>query len=578
MKGSLAVEDQGVLEFAPDACREQLRRIISNPDFDGTARDRNFLSYVIEEALAGRADRIKAYSIATEVFGRDASFDAQNDPIVRVQAGHLRRALERYYQGSGAGDPIEITIPRGGYAPNFAPRLQASPDPKPSIPEIERLPPSRRPIRWLWPGLAAIAAAAVLGALGLMNWMRAPGRAEPDIPRLLVHPLEDLSQSDASSAIARGLTAEIVEQLTRFKDIVVVVKPNAAGPAAAAPVGSEPSARFALTGSLKMSGEAFRLQVQVLDQARAEVVWAQSYLEDLKVPNAINVETQLAREVATRVAQPYGIIFHSDASRIVKNPPEDWEAYACTLRYYSYRADLDAATHPSIRKCLEQAVARYPLYATAWALLSQTYVDEVRFRYPIDPAASSASMDRALAAARRAVELDPDNVRALQAEMLAYYFGGNIEAALRIGALALAKNPNDAELKGEYGYRLALSGDWARGCSLVSEAHESNPGPKGYFESALALCAYSRGDFKQAYAWIRMNPSPSNPNYHLIAAIIFAEGGFDAEARVERDWILQNAHALVANLRREVAARVARQEDVDRFLKSLNKAGIVASD
>ena len=220
-------------------------------------------------------------------------------------------------------------------------------------------------------------------------------------------------------------------------------------------------------------------------------------MKDLTVANAINVETELAREVATTIAQPYGIIFHSDASRIVQNPPEDWEAYACTLRYYSYRADLDAASHPFVRKCLEQAVARFPLYATAWALLSQTYVDEVRFRYPADPAAQSASMDRALAAARRAVELDPHNVRALQAEMLAYYFGGNIEAALRLGSQALATNPNDAELKGEYGYRLALSGAWEPGGSLLSEAHESNPGPKGYFESALALCAYMHGDFNR---------------------------------------------------------------------------------
>jgi adenylate cyclase len=59
-------------------------------------RTRNFLRYVTEETLAGRAERIKAYSIAMEVFGRDQTFDAQNDPVVRIEAGGLRRALERY--------------------------------------------------------------------------------------------------------------------------------------------------------------------------------------------------------------------------------------------------------------------------------------------------------------------------------------------------------------------------------------------------------------------------------------------------------------------------------------------------
>ena len=109
-----------------DEVREQLERVIASPEFSASERDRKFLRYVVEETLAGRADRIKGYSIGTEVFGRDASFDAQSDPVVRIEAGRLRRALERYYLMDGRADPIRIDIPKGAYVPTFTRRTGPS--------------------------------------------------------------------------------------------------------------------------------------------------------------------------------------------------------------------------------------------------------------------------------------------------------------------------------------------------------------------------------------------------------------------------------------------------------------------
>ncbi len=66
----------------PQAIRSELQRILSSPEFDASDRNRRFLEYVVEETLAGRDDRIKAYSIATSVFGRGENFDPQQDAIV----------------------------------------------------------------------------------------------------------------------------------------------------------------------------------------------------------------------------------------------------------------------------------------------------------------------------------------------------------------------------------------------------------------------------------------------------------------------------------------------------------------
>ena len=65
-------------------------------------RIQQFLRYIVEEALAGRGDALKEYTIALDVFDRDESFDPQTNSIVRVEASRLRGKLREYYGGSMA--------------------------------------------------------------------------------------------------------------------------------------------------------------------------------------------------------------------------------------------------------------------------------------------------------------------------------------------------------------------------------------------------------------------------------------------------------------------------------------------
>ncbi|TIS73609.1 MAG: hypothetical protein E5W94_27415, partial [Mesorhizobium sp.] len=481
------------------------------------------------------------------MFGRDMSFDPQTDPIVRIEAGHLRRGLERYYLTVGQADPILITIPKGGYVPTFS--VQSPPltiEPALPVNWAEKVPTPPRWMRasWLTVVLAATVAALAVLALGLARGGVRP--TSPEIPRLLVETFDDLSATEASSAIASGLTQEIVGQLSKFKDVIVVQSSeNLVAPS-----------RFVLAGSVHLSADSFRLRVRFINRADGSVLWAESYDGKMDVAPLLETEANIAQKVATSLAQTYGVIFQADASLNVSNPPDDWAAYSCTLSFYAYRANLDQKALPAVRVCLEKAVEHFPGYATAWGLLSQAYIDEIRFLYPPDEAATSASIARALAAARRAVELDPLNIRGLQAEMFALYFSKEIEAALLVGKRALNINPNDTELMGEYGYRLALSGDWDHGCPLVAEARTRNPGPLAYYETALAHCAYFRGDYPQAAMWIRKAAVPGNAYYHTIAAAIFGEGGYEADARRQRVWLEENAPGMIKNLRQEVAMQM----------------------
>src|SRR6188474_407205 len=105
--------------------RAQVQRMTASEVFPSSPQLATFLMFVVEAVLRGRGERLKGYTIGVEVLRRDVTFDPQIDPIVRVEATRLRRAIERYYAGPGANDAIMIGLPRGGYVPRIARRTLA---------------------------------------------------------------------------------------------------------------------------------------------------------------------------------------------------------------------------------------------------------------------------------------------------------------------------------------------------------------------------------------------------------------------------------------------------------------------
>lgn len=97
--------------------RRQVQRILASKDFISSPRNRRFLQHVVERSLEGVT--VRGYEIGTLVFGRPKTFNATSDPIVRIEAGKLRRDLETYYLKSGRQDPIRISLPKGGYRAVF---------------------------------------------------------------------------------------------------------------------------------------------------------------------------------------------------------------------------------------------------------------------------------------------------------------------------------------------------------------------------------------------------------------------------------------------------------------------------
>jgi hypothetical protein len=155
-----------------ESVRQELNRVLSSHEFHTSKRSQDFIRYVVEHTLAGRADMLKERTIGIDVFGRSTSYEPSDDATVRVKAGEVRRRLGLYYAGQGATNPVRIELPAGTYIPEFrwveVPGIAPPETPSPPA----KLPQSPRDHRFRW-----ISAAVVLLALVATGWWFARGRS-----------------------------------------------------------------------------------------------------------------------------------------------------------------------------------------------------------------------------------------------------------------------------------------------------------------------------------------------------------------------------------------------------------------
>jgi TolB-like protein len=110
---------ESVKLFLAEEINDQIKRILNSPGFRNSPALSRFLTFVVSEVKLGHQQQIKEYSIAVNVLNRPPDFKPQDDAVVRIHAGRLRRALSEYYLIEGINDPLIIHIPKGGYIPRF---------------------------------------------------------------------------------------------------------------------------------------------------------------------------------------------------------------------------------------------------------------------------------------------------------------------------------------------------------------------------------------------------------------------------------------------------------------------------
>jgi adenylate cyclase len=510
--------------------RAALERILASRCFEQASRSSKFLRFVVEQTLAGQGDRLKGYTVAIEVFGRSPDFDAQSDPLVRVEAGRLRRRLTEYYAEEGRNDTVRIELPRGGYsvAASYHPapaEVLLGPMPEAS-PEQNDAASNRRKWRRIRSVLIAVVVLAGLAFFWRqLEVARESGNSPPAVaasarasgkPPIVVLPFEDLGGGEpAMGELAAALREEI---LLLFDDPEVFVVATQTVADSAASAGSANA--FVLSGSVRAAGEQVRVTVRLLAPGSGTQIWSAAYDESMGALRESAGQRALARRVAA-VAEPYGPIFDAEAERVRTVAAADTTLFDCVVKYYEFRRLLDRARHADALACFERATQREPSSAEAWGLLSLLAAEQYAHGYLA--AVPNAPLDAAREAARRAMDIDGGNLHANLALAGAQFFGG--EDFRGVAERVLQTWPDNGEAHGFLGALFILAGDTARGVALVDTAiAATEQAPSGYF-ATRALGALREQRMDDALAAALRIDSPDWPLGQVIVTAVAALAG-----------------------------------------------------
>jgi adenylate cyclase len=554
-------------------------RILADPALQASPTRRELLRFVVEETLAGRADRLKGFNLALTVFGRKDDFDPQSDPVVRVEARRLRRDLDSYYITAGKRDPVVISIPKGGYVPHFEWR-DADTEPDAPIPGD-----ANRRRHWWATALFAGVLVGVFGWVGVdlsASWLLSDGSENaatvlPRGPKIAVLPFANLSGDPEQAFFVEGVADQIVTDLARFKALFVLSMQSTAKYAerSADPqqLKRELGIDYLLTGSVRRDAGQIRLSTRLIDAESSQIVWSKTYGDELAPSNVFEIQGDVSQQVAAIIASNYGVIAEVGQSRAQRAPPTSFAAYDCVLRYYHYVRSFDPGEHATVRACLERAVELDPDYADAWAVLANVYAQEYRFGNNPRPELYDAR-ERSLATARRAVEIEPLNPTAQLMLANALFDQHNLAGFKAAGEQAIALNPNDPEPLAHYGVRLVTSGEWERGLALLTKAIALNPGHPVWYLDPFIYVHYRRGEYQRAWA-----EAQSQGEYHDVWWFLFRVMILGQLGRIEQAKPLIDAALQLKPDVRERLFDMARMwnfpdPDIEHMADGMRKAGL----
>ena len=394
--------------------------------FKNSGRHRDFLEYVVEETLKGRAGAIKEYSIGAAVFARGEKFDPRVDTIVRTEARRLRRRLQEYYEGEGRSDSIRIELIKGNYAPIF------------HVPQ------------------------------DLTQKFSSDGAAS-----IAVLPFANLSNDREADVLADGLAEELIRALARVPGINVAARSSAfqfrGHKTGIEEIGRRLKVRNVLEGSVRKWGRQIGLTVRLLDSVSGRVLWAERYEREVWDP--LGLERELCAAIVTALGEGLSVGGKESLLQSLSQPPRgvDLEAYQDYLRGRYFMRRFTAPSLAAAIECMCQAASRDPQFAAAHAALACCFGLTVALTDA--PAGEMAPQIRA--SASRALELDPNSSEAHRALGFAHVHNYEWPEAERELRQSVELSPGDAEAHYYYAHFLK------RICRLEEALRE--------FETAAAL-------------------------------------------------------------------------------------------
>jgi adenylate cyclase len=375
------------VEFESDAARRQLERVLQSSGFTRNERLSRFLRFLVERYLEGRQDELKESVIGTEVFGRRPDYDPKQDAIVRTEAGRLRARLSEYYLSAGKDDPLVIEVPKGGYVPVLRQALAPAGGAGTGLSSG----PAFRPGLWI-----AIACFAVALAATAWWWTRHQNAPIP----IGVLPLINLNQDATDDYFADGLTGEIIRNLSIIDGLAVRSETSSftfkGKTQKARDAGRLLEADYILEGSVLRAGNRLRVNVQFVRARDDFPLWSEKY--DRELTDVFAIQDEISRGIVNSLRLMLG--------RGRRRYETSTEAYDLYLRARGIPTAIDTAPAAGRFDFYQQAIAKDPSFAPAYAGLATTYALRSGVTFDGD-LLDELSMREMRSAAEKAIQLDP---------------------------------------------------------------------------------------------------------------------------------------------------------------------------
>lgn len=408
---------------------EQLNRILTDPEFRATEAQRAFLSYVVDKVISGKSEDIKGYTIATQVFGRRDDFDQATDPIVSIHANKLRRALEHYYLVKGVSDPLRIEIPKGTYVPTFYANIQSV--------QPETFPARKKvPVETSW-------------------------------PVVLVMPFENHSNEPDLDLLTVGLQTELVQEITRYMDIRVLMYPGNVGGRRI----TDSGARFMLGGNILKDPGGIKVMVNLTDTQTGIRLWGDVYQSDYDAAQLFSFQEEVSRTIVSRIAGECGIIAKTISAESKKTPPAELSTYQALLRYHEFNRTFSLENFSNAFESLNVATSREPDCGRAWSMLARLHATNATLELFDAP----TTLEQAHDFAQKGVRLEQSTLITRLVMAFIHMIQGHTDAGLQEVSNAASLNPNATIHLEHIGYLRTLCGDWEHGPAIIRKAIGINP-------------------------------------------------------------------------------------------------------
>jgi len=309
---------------------------------------------------------------------------------------------------------------------------------------------------------------------------------------IAVLPFENRSEDKANAYFADGIQDEILTRLSKIADLKVISRTSTqhykSAPENLPEIARQLGVAHILEGSVQKSGDAVRVNVQLIKAANDSHLWADTY--DRKLTDIFSVESDIAKAIADQLRAH---LSGQEEQVIANKPTDNTEAYDAYLRGLAF--SLKAATTPAnslaAQKFLREAVRLDPKFALAWALLS--YTDAVGYlTLTLQP--TGALREEARQAAETALTLQPNLGEAVLAKGQ-YYYGclKDYDTAVRYFEQARQFLPNSSQIPESLAYVARRRGQWERSEAYFNEVERVDPRNVNVFtQHALSYVALRR--------------------------------------------------------------------------------------